>query len=99
MLFVISGLQWLLAVVSLVCFILVLIKMFQAGEQTLGIICIVLVLCFGIGGLIAFIFGWINANKWNIKNIMMIWTGAIIASIVLSIIGFSMGAVMIPVQR
>jgi hypothetical protein len=99
MLFVIQGLQAILAIVSLVCLILVLIKMFQSGETTLGIVCIVLLLCFGIGGLIAFIFGWINAQKWNIKNVMLIWTGAFIASIVLSIIGFSMGAAMIPLKQ
>jgi hypothetical protein len=99
MLFVISGLQWLLLIVMVVCYVLILIKMFQAGEQTLGIVCIVLTLCFALGGLVAFIFGWINAQKWNVKNVMLIWTGAFIAGIVLSIIGFSMGAMMIPIQR
>jgi hypothetical protein len=99
MIFVIQGLQALLGIAGLVCFVLVLIKMFQSGEQTLGIVCIVLVLCFGIGGLIAFIFGWINANKWDIKNVMWIWTGAIIAGLVLSVIAFSMGAAMIPLKQ
>ncbi len=99
MFFVIQGLQALLGIASLVCFVLVLIKMFQSGEQTLGIVCIVLVLCFGIGFLVAFIFGWINATKWDIKNVMLIWTGAIIASLVLSVIAFSMGAAMIPLKQ
>jgi hypothetical protein len=73
--------------------------MFQSGEQTLGIVCIVLVLCSGIGFIVAFIFGWINANKWDIKNVMLIWTGAIIASLLLSVIALSMGAAMIPFQH
>jgi len=90
MFFVIQALQGLLVIASLVCFVLVLIKMFQSGEQTLGIVCIVLVLCSGIGFIVAFIFGWINANKWDIKNVMLIWTGAIIAGLVLSLIAFSM---------
>lgn|SRR5262249_12233324 len=99
MFILIQALQGLLFIVMVVCYVLILIKMFQAGEQTLGIVCIVLTLCFALGGLVAFIFGWINVQKWNIKNVMWIWTGAIIASIVLSIIGFSMGAAMIPFKQ
>jgi hypothetical protein len=99
MFFVIQGLQGLLGIVSLVCLVLVLIKMFQSGEQTLGIVCIVLLLCFGIGYFVAFIFGWINAIKWDIKNVMWIWTAAIIAGLVLSVIAFSMGAAMIPLKQ
>jgi hypothetical protein len=50
---------------SLVCFILVLVQMFQRGQTTLGIVCIVLVFC-GIGGLIAFIYGWMKHREWGI---------------------------------
>jgi hypothetical protein len=67
---------------SLVCFILVVIKMFQRGQTGLGIASIVLVFCIGIGGLIAFIFGWMRAREWNINNIMLIWTVAIILYII-----------------
>jgi hypothetical protein len=91
-------LQGLLGIGSLVCFILVIIKMFQVGEQTMGIVCIVLVLCC-IGGLVAFVYGWINANKWGITNIMWIWTGLIIGGIVLNIIALASGATMFPMQK
>jgi len=93
---VISGLLVLLGIGSLVCLILVLIKMFQEGEQTLGIVCIVLLLLCGIGSLVVFVFGWINANKWNIKNLMWAWTGIIIGVIVLDIILVATGGPMIP---
>ena len=56
MLILIQVLQGLLAIGSLVCFILVIIKMFQVGEQTMGIVCLVLILCC-IGGLVAFVYG------------------------------------------
>jgi hypothetical protein len=46
---VLMALQVLVGLASLVCFILVLIKMFQNGQTTLGVVCIVLVLCVGIG--------------------------------------------------
>ena len=93
---VISLLLGLLAIGSLVCLILVLIKMFQAGEQTMGIVCIVLLLLCGIGGLVVFVLGWVNANKWNIKNLMLAWTGIVIGMILLDIILIATGGPMIP---
>jgi hypothetical protein len=64
----------------LVCLIIVLIKLFQtegALKGILGLIC----------GLYTFIWGWMNATKLNIKNIMMIWTLLIIVAIVLNFMG------------
>jgi hypothetical protein len=72
----------LVAVVSLICWIMVLIKMFPAEGVVKGILAI-------ICGLYAFIWGWMNASKFNLKNIMLIWTVAILVSIVLNVMGFS----------
>jgi len=98
MLILIQVLQALVGIGGLVCFILVIVKMFQVGEQTMAIVCLVLILCC-VGGLVAFVYGWINAKKWDITNIMWIWTGLIIAGIVLNIIAVSSGAAMIPMQK
>lgn len=70
---------------SLICFIIVLIKLFQtegALKGILGLIC----------SLYTFIWGWINADRLGIKNIMLIWTLLIIVSIVINVVfgGFSM---------
>ena len=70
----------------LVCFIIVLIKLFQnegALKGVLGLIC----------GLYTFIWGWMNATKLGIKNIMLIWTGLIILSVIFNVVsgGFSHG--------
>jgi hypothetical protein len=65
------------SVVSLICFIVVIVQMFQHGATGLGIACIVLILCCGLGPLIAFIFGWIKAREWNMMNLMIVWTIAI----------------------
>jgi hypothetical protein len=73
-----SGIAWL---GTFICFILVLVQMFQRGETTLGIVCIVLACC-GFGFLIAFIYGWVKSGQWGIQNIMLIWTGCIVLSIV-----------------
>ena len=72
---------YLLAIVSgigsLVCFVMVLIHFFNTEQTGLGIACIVLVFC-GIGGLIAYVKGWMD----NLGNIMLIWTGCIVGSII-----------------
>ncbi|WDI40678.1 hypothetical protein [Bremerella sp. P1] len=91
MAFLFLGLAAILGIVSLVCFILIIVKMFQNDDSTLGIICIVTIFC-GIGGLIAFVMGWINAGKYNASQLMLIWTGAIVGSVILNIIGSALGA-------
>ena len=60
---------------SLVCFIIVLIKLFQQKgvlHGILGIIC----------GLYTFIWGWIEVSRLNIKNVMIAWSALIIGGIV-----------------
>jgi len=69
-------------ITSLVCFILVLIQMFQRGYTGLGVACIVLLFCCGIGGLVTFVFGWMKAREWNMVNLMIIWSVAIAVNIV-----------------
>lgn len=69
-----------------ICAIIVLIKLFQnegALKGILGIIC----------GLYTFIWGWMNANRLGLRNIMMIWTLLLIIAIVLN---FALGVSMIP---
>ncbi|MCF7675673.1 MAG: hypothetical protein K9N23_18555 [Akkermansiaceae bacterium] len=67
---------------SLVCWIMVLIKMFTTEKGPLmgilGILC----------SLWAYIWGWINAGKTGLKQIMLLWTVAI----VLCMIGAAMTA-------
>jgi hypothetical protein len=64
---------------SIVCFVLVLVQMFQHNQTTLGIFCIV---CCPIGGLTAFVFGWINNKEWDILRVMIIWTVCVIVSLI-----------------
>lgn len=69
----ISILYFALSAANLVCFIMVLIKLFKAKgalHGILGLIC----------GLYTFIWGWINAGPQNIKNIMLIWTACFVLS-------------------
>lgn len=66
-------------IVSLVCWIMVLIKMFPAEGALKGILAI-------ICGLYAFVWGWMNAGRFNLKNIMIAWTIAIIVSVVANMV-------------
>lgn len=58
----------LIGLAGFVCFIMVLIRQFQTAGAVHGIIGIIT--C----GIWTFIWGWMNANNLNIKNIMIIWT-------------------------
>ena len=82
------ALMYLVGVGSLVCFILVLIKLFQkqgVGLGILGIIC----------ALYTFIWGWINHKEQKITNIMLIWTALIIIGMILN---FVLGVNIYPTQ-
>jgi hypothetical protein len=66
---------------SFICFIIVLIKQFQNAGVIHGIIGILT--C----GIWTFIWGWMNAGKLNLRNIMMIWTVLWLVAIVLNVAG------------
>jgi hypothetical protein len=68
---------YLAGAVSLICWIMVLIKMFPAEGALKGILAI-------ICGLYAFIWGWMNASTHNLRNIMLAWTVAIIVSVIVN---------------
>lgn len=81
------GLLGLLAILvclgSLICWIIVLIKQFKDAGPIHGIIGIIT--C----GIWTFIWGWMNASRLGIKNIMMIWSVLIVIWLVLR---FAFGA-------
>lgn len=80
-----SILVLLVLLAAIVVQILVVVKMFKnagALHGILGLLC----------GLYAFIWGWMNANKLGIKNLMLIWTGLLILYFILAaVFGASFG--------
>ncbi len=60
----------------IVCLILVILKMFQNGAATMGIVTIAtsVVCCLTVGPVIALIYGWMKARDWNMKNLMIAYT-------------------------
>jgi len=72
-----STLAAICGIVSLVCFIIMVIPLFKekgALHGILGIIC----------GIYTFIWGWMNAARLGKKQVMLIWTIALIATVVLN---------------
>lgn len=61
-------------IVCLICWIMVLIQMFKEGalKGILGLLC----------GLYAFIWGWMNTGRPGLRNIMLIWTIAMLVGVV-----------------
>lgn len=83
----ISLISGVFGIVSLVCWILVLIKMFQNDAVAPAVASIVLILC-GIGPLVAFVYGWMKATPWGLQRLMLIWTLALLAQLVLVGVSF-----------
>lgn len=76
-------LAMVLGIGNLIIFIIVLIKLFQnegALKGILGLIC----------SLYTFIWGWMNASKLNIRNLMLIWTLLIVLGIICNVMGGAM---------
>jgi archaellum biogenesis protein FlaJ (TadC family) len=73
----------LASITVLVCFILVLVAMYNHQQTTLMIVCIVLVFVIGIGALVAFIYGWMQAKNWRLTNLMYVYSGALLVLLVL----------------
>jgi len=80
------------SIASLVCFIMVVVKMFQNDQTGMAIACIVLSFCTGVGPIIAFVVGWMNSATWNLKNVMLIWTGAVGLQVLTGVLLLALGA-------
>ena len=84
LLILIGAANLFVALGALVCFVMVLIKLFQEKGPLHGILGI---LC----GLYTFIWGWIESARLGIKKIMIIWSVLLIVSIILQSISMVFG--------
>tara|TARA_B100000902_G_scaffold287623_1_gene273812 strand:- start:180 stop:440 length:261 start_codon:yes stop_codon:yes gene_type:complete len=81
----ISPIQLVLAIPSLVCLVIAWVSMFKQGKTGLGIASILLTFLCGIGGLITFVWGWMNGNVS--PKVMIVWTLLTVASVLVSAFG------------
>lgn len=89
----------LIGLAQLVCLVLVIVEMFKRGETTIGIVCVVLSLCTGIGALIAFVYGWIKSSEWGLWNVMLAWTICLVLNLVLAFAAAIGAAVLVPADQ
>jgi hypothetical protein len=73
-------------IVSLVCWIMTLIPIFKenVGLGILGIIC----------GLFAFIYGWVKVKEYNNKKVMIVWSIAMVAGLLLQVVSMVASVVL-----
>ncbi len=69
--------------VGLYCFIRVFLAMRENGERPLATLCLVTLLLMGVGGAVAFVYGIIKAQEWEITPTMMLWGACTAANLVL----------------
>jgi hypothetical protein len=81
-----QGISYALGLVSLLCFLFVIYTMFNNAESVMGIVCLVGICLLGIGGIVAFVYGWIKAREWEIVPVMGIWSGCVALQIVLAVL-------------
>lgn len=79
----------LAGVVALICWILVLIRMFQAGHTTPGLVALLLLLC-GLSPIFVLIYGWMKVDELGIRQLMTIYSVAF----VIAFLSGSCGGVM-----
>jgi len=80
-----QGLNAVCAIVGLLCYFYVVYQMFENAESVIGIICLVGMCVLGLGGLVAFVYGWIKARDWEIVPVMAIWSVVIVLNITISV--------------
>ena len=71
--FALVCLDVVIGLTAVVCYILVLVKMFRYEESTLAIVCL-LTTPFWIGPVIALIYGWTMTRQWDLKVTMVVWS-------------------------
>ncbi len=68
------ALCWGLGLVNLVCFVVILVKMFYYQDFGLALISLLLTVCSGVGVLVAFIGGWVYVVKYDALRLMGFWS-------------------------
>ncbi len=80
-----QGINVVISICSLLCYFYVIYQMFENAETVIGIVCLVGICVLGLGGLVAFVYGWIQAREWEIVPVMAIWSGCIALNVVIAV--------------
>lgn len=86
-----QGISVILALVSLGCYAYVIYQMFDQAESVIAIVCLVGLCLFGLGGLVAFVYGWYKSREWEIVPVMATWSICLVLNILVSVAQALMG--------
>ena len=81
-----QALSGVLGLVSLGCFFYVIYQMFTNAETVIGVVCLVGICLLGLGGIVAFVYGWMKAWEWEIVPVMAIWSGCVAVQLIVVVI-------------
>lgn len=87
-----AGMAAILFLAAFLCFVIVVVKMFQKNEPAIGVVSIVSMCIAFIGFMVTLIYGWMRAREWNIKGLMTIYTICLLGSIILGLSWMSVSA-------
>ncbi len=82
--------QLAIGITGLMCYVVVLVRLLQSKEKALGVVCAVLTPCLGLGPLLAYAWGWLEATRLERTSqqerdkhtfLMKVWTGALIGQL------------------
>jgi len=72
-----------LGLVTFVCHLWLVVKMFQNGDIGWGIFGLIGIPICGLGYLSTFILGWINNSRYGVENVVVTYTIAMVMQVVL----------------
>ena len=75
-----------LGVVELLFYFYVIFLMFNNAETVIGVVCLIGLCLLGLGGLVAFVYGWMKAWEWEIVPVMTLWSGVGVVHIIVIVI-------------
>ena len=78
--------------ISLFCYGFVVYKMYTEGDTIIFFVCLgSFFLACGLGAIVAYVYGWIKANDWELKPVMFTWTAIWAVSFLLNVLAIFVG--------
>ena len=86
-----QGISFAVGLASMLCYFFVIYTMFNNAESVMGVICLIGACVLGLGGIVAFVYGWMKAWEWEIVPVMGIWSGCVVLQLILAACQMLMG--------
>lgn len=81
----------LLEICVIACWLTLVVQTFFRGETGMGLLCLLLFFCCGVGVVVGLGYGWAKANEWNNVTLMLAYTASFGMLALSLLIGLAMG--------